>query len=162
MLKFFMSKFDPHHPQTHTTHKPTLPTSPMKPRYPCHSQNSPLCCAWVVCLQKDHFQFWLVAAIFVYIYMKCRQIVLNFSNLASQNGKMDGEWTDIPFPSPRKYTSCQILTSVKNPKLQNSNSRAGGGGGSWVHTMRYWFSVVVNRVRVHLLSGNLVFLAHKL
>lgn len=68
----------------------------MKPRYPCHSQNSPFYCAWVVCLQKDHFQFWPVAAIFVYIYMKCRQIVLNFSNLASQNGKMDGEWTDLP------------------------------------------------------------------
>ena len=28
------------------------------------SQNSPSCCTRVVCLQKDHFWFWLVAAVF--------------------------------------------------------------------------------------------------
>ena len=38
-------------------------------RFP--SQNFPLCCTQFVYLQKDHFRFWLVAAIFVYIHMKC-------------------------------------------------------------------------------------------
>ena len=35
------------------------------------SQTSPLRCAQVVYLQKDHFQFWLVAAMSVYIHTKC-------------------------------------------------------------------------------------------
>ena len=35
------------------------------------SQTSPLCCTQVVYLQKDHFPFWLVAAMFVYIHTKC-------------------------------------------------------------------------------------------
>ena len=26
---------------------------------------------WVVCLQKDHFLFWLIAAMRVYIHKKC-------------------------------------------------------------------------------------------
>ena len=35
------------------------------------SQNSPSCCAWVLCLQKVYFRFWLVAAMLVYIHTKC-------------------------------------------------------------------------------------------
>ena len=35
------------------------------------SQNSPSCCTQVVCLQNDHFWFWLVAVMFVYIHTKC-------------------------------------------------------------------------------------------
>ena len=41
-------------------------------RFP--SQNLPLCCTQFVYLQKDHFHFTkgsLVAAMFVYIHMKC-------------------------------------------------------------------------------------------
>ena len=35
------------------------------------SQNSSSCCVRVFCLQNDHFRFWLVAAMFVYIHIKC-------------------------------------------------------------------------------------------
>ena len=35
------------------------------------SQNSSSCCIRVFCLQNDHFRFWLVAAMFVYIHIKC-------------------------------------------------------------------------------------------
>ena len=40
------------------------------------SQNSPSSCT-PHCLQKDHFWFWLVAAMFVYIHTKCSEYWLD-------------------------------------------------------------------------------------
>ena len=60
------------------------------------------------------------------------KIFLNFWNLSFQNEKMDGKWTGLPprnnppligkTPLPQ-YEIKNILTSLKNSKFQNFNTR---------------------------------------
>ena len=55
---------------------PPPPKSPLKKIFFLNSPslgkpNSLSRCTWVLCLQKDDFRFWLVAAMFVYIHTKC-------------------------------------------------------------------------------------------